>query len=72
MALSTREAKYMVVVEARMGIFWMKDFIGELGIRKRNSDYTLTSKVSSTLPGMPPTTPRLSIFRGDTIGIGRG
>ena len=34
-ALSTREAKYMVVVEARMGIFWMKDFIGELGIRKR-------------------------------------
>ena len=33
-ALSTTEAEYMVVVEARKEVIWMKDFIGELGIRQ--------------------------------------
>ena len=32
-ALSTTEAEYMAVVEARKEVTWMKDFIGELGIR---------------------------------------
>ena len=33
-ALSTTEAKYMAIVEAGTEIIWMKDFIGELGIRQ--------------------------------------
>ena len=33
-ALSTTEVEYMVAVEADKEILWMKDFIGELGIRK--------------------------------------
>ena len=33
-ALSTTEAEYMAVVEAGKEILWMKDFIGELGIRQ--------------------------------------
>ena len=32
--LSTTEAKYMAVVEANKKVIWMKDFIGELGIRQ--------------------------------------
>ena len=32
--LSTTEAEYMAVVEAGKEILWMKDFIGELGIRQ--------------------------------------
>ena len=32
-ALSTTEAKYMAAVEAGKEVIWMKDFIGELGIR---------------------------------------
>ena len=32
-ALSTTEAEYMAVVEAGKEVIWMKDFIGELGIR---------------------------------------
>ena len=34
MALSTTEAEYMAAVEAGKEILWMKDFIGELGIRQ--------------------------------------
>ena len=33
-ALSTMEAEYMAVVEAGKEVLWMKDFIGELGIRQ--------------------------------------
>ena len=33
LALATTEAEYMVVVEADKEVIWMKDFIGELGIR---------------------------------------
>ena len=33
-ALSTTEAEYMAVVEAGKEVLWMKDFIGELGIRQ--------------------------------------
>ena len=33
-ALSTTEAEYMAAVEAGKEILWMKDFIGELGIRQ--------------------------------------
>ena len=33
-ALSTTEAEYMARVEAGKEILWMKDFIGELGIRQ--------------------------------------
>ena len=33
-ALSTMEAEYMVAVEADKEILWMKDFIGQLGIRQ--------------------------------------
>ena len=32
--LSTIEAEYMVAVEADKEVIWMKDFIGELGIRQ--------------------------------------
>ena len=32
--LSTEKAKYIAVVEAGKEILWMKDFIGELGIRQ--------------------------------------
>ena len=32
-ALSTTEAEYMTAVEAGKEVIWMKDFIGELGIR---------------------------------------
>ena len=32
-ALSTTEAEYMAAVEADKEVLWMKDFIGELGIR---------------------------------------
>ena len=31
--LSTMEAEYMAVVEADKKVIWMKDLIGELGIR---------------------------------------
>ena len=34
MALSTTEAEYMAAVEAGHAVIWMKDFIGELGIRQ--------------------------------------
>ena len=34
MVLLTTKAEYMVVVEAGKKIIWMKDFIGELGIRQ--------------------------------------
>ena len=33
-ALSTTEAEYMAAVEAGKEVLWMKDFIGELGIRQ--------------------------------------
>ena len=33
-ALSTTEAEYMAAVEAGKELLWMKDFIGELGIRQ--------------------------------------
>ena len=33
-ALSTTELEYMAVVEAGKEVIWMKDFIGELGIRQ--------------------------------------
>ena len=33
-ALSTLEAKYMATVEAGTEVIWMKEFIGELGIRQ--------------------------------------
>ena len=33
-ALSTTEAEYMAAVEADKEVLWMKDFIGELGIRQ--------------------------------------
>ena len=33
-ALSTMEAEYMAAVEAGKEILWMKDFIGEVGIRQ--------------------------------------
>ena len=33
-ALSTTEAEYMLVVEVSKEVIWMKDFIGELGIRQ--------------------------------------
>ena len=33
-ALSTTEAEYMAAVEAGKEVIWMKDFIGELGIRQ--------------------------------------
>ena len=33
-ALSTTEAEYMAVVEVGKEVLWMKDFIGELGIRQ--------------------------------------
>ena len=33
-ALSTTEAEYMATVEAGKEVLWMKDFIGELGIRQ--------------------------------------
>ena len=33
-ALSTTEAEYMAAVEAGKEILWIKDFIGELGIRQ--------------------------------------
>ena len=32
--LSTTEAEYMAVVEAGKEVLWIKDFIGELGIRQ--------------------------------------
>ena len=32
-ALSTTEAEYMETIEAGKEVIWMKDFIGELGIR---------------------------------------
>ena len=34
MALSTMEAEYMAVVQPGKEVIWMKDFIGELGIRQ--------------------------------------
>ena len=34
-ALSTMEAEYMATVEAGKEVLWMKDFIGELGIRQK-------------------------------------
>ena len=33
-ALSTTKAEYMATVEAGKEILWIKDFIGELGIRQ--------------------------------------
>ena len=33
-ALSTTEAEYMAVVEAGKEVIWMREFIGELGIRQ--------------------------------------
>ena len=33
-ALSTMEAEYLAAVEAGKEVLWMKDFIGELGIRQ--------------------------------------
>ena len=33
-ALSTTEAEYMAAVEASTEVLWMRDFIGELSIRK--------------------------------------
>ena len=33
MALSTTEAEYVTAVEAGKEVIWMKDFIGEIGIR---------------------------------------
>ena len=32
-ALSTTEAEYMATVQADKEVLWMKDFIGQLGIR---------------------------------------
>ena len=40
-ALSTTEAEYMADVEAGKEILWMKDFIGELGIRQEEYNLRL-------------------------------
>ena len=46
-ALSTTEAEYMAPVDVGKEILWMKDFIGELGIRQ--DEYLATVKVRSVL-----------------------
>ena len=45
-ALSTTEVEYMAVVEAGKEVLWMKDFIGELGIRQEEYRLYCDSKTA--------------------------
>ena len=56
-ALSTTEVEYMVVVDAGKEMIWMREFVGQLGVDKVNSDCTATTKVPSTLQRMRHTIP---------------
>ena len=56
-ALSTTEVEYMAVVEAYKEVIWMKDFIGEKGIKHEEFRLHCDNKVSSTLRRTQPTTP---------------
>ena len=66
------EAEYMAVVEAVKEILWMKDFIGELGIRQ--DEYRLYCDSQSAIHlaknAAWPTTPGRSISSGGIIGSG--
>ena len=50
LALSTIEAEYMAVVEARNELIWMRDFLNELGMKQEKSYFIVITRVPSTLP----------------------
>ena len=67
-ALSTTEVEYMAAVEAGKEVLWMKDFIGELGIRQE--EYRLYCDSQSAIHLAKNATPGRSISSGGIIGSG--
>ena len=64
-ALSTTEAEYMAVVEAGKEVLWMKDFIGELGIRQEERGVPLQDEAYPTQVSLDPGASRRTRVRAD-------
>ena len=72
MALSTTEAEYMVVVEAGKEVIWMKNFIGELGIRQEEFWLNCDSQSSIHLAKRAAYHSKNKHIQRDITGSGKG